>query len=106
VKARNTIGLAALLALVSAGPAQANAILNSFTFYVDGAVGTDIDFTAEVYGWSGSLFADNGAQGATGPALYASPVMTYQGTGSFTPVTVTIPGGLDLPDGQVHRPAD
>jgi hypothetical protein len=97
---RKAIGLTALLTLLSAGgQAQASAILDSFTFYIDGAA--TLDFQAQVYAWSGSLTGGNPPQGATGPALFTSAVLTYtdtDGPGVFTAITINT-GGLFLPDG-------
>ena len=46
--------------------------LTSFTLFFDGSGTTDA--TAEVYLWTGNLFAGNGPQGTTGSALFSAPV--------------------------------
>jgi hypothetical protein len=98
---RKALGSMALATALSvAGPVQANWTLDSFTFYIDGAA--TLEFQAEVYAWNGSLLGGNPLQGAIGPALFTSPVLSYtdtDGAGTFTPITINT-GGLSLPRGQ------
>src|SRR5262249_758400 len=57
-------------------------------------------FTADVYAWSGSLIAGNPVQGATGPALFTSPLMSISDnlTGKFQQVTINTGGVLLTPN--------
>src|SRR5580693_2399478 len=58
-------------------PASPNIALENFTFYLNGFGGGGTTFfTAAIYAWSGSLIAGNPVQGATGPALYTSSLMS------------------------------
>jgi len=68
-------------------------VLNSFTFIVRDDVPTPaINFTAQVYNWTGSMI--------TGPALFTSGPLAVSGT-NFQPVTVNT-GALNLVSGQQY----
>jgi hypothetical protein len=82
-------------------PANLNIALENFTFYLDGFGGGGTTFfTAAIYAWSGSLIAGNPVQGATGPALYTSSLMsiTDNQSGNFQQVTINTGGILLTPN--------
>jgi hypothetical protein len=82
-------------------PAISNIALENFTFYLNGFGGGGTTFfTADVYAWSGSLIAGNPVQGATGSALYTSPLMSITDnlTGNFQQVTINTGGILLTPN--------
>jgi PEP-CTERM motif len=82
-------------------PAYPDIALESFTFYLNGFGGGGTTyFTADVYAWSGSLIAGNPVQGATGSALFASPLMSITDdlTGNFQQVTINTGGILLTPN--------
>ncbi len=81
-------------------PAAPDFALESFTFNLNGfGAGGTTFFTAAVYAWSGSLIAGNPVQGATGSALYTSPLMSITDdlTGNFQQVTINTGGILLTP---------
>ncbi len=82
-------------------PADPNIAIENFTFYLNGFGGGGTTFfTADVYSWSGSLIAGNPVQGATGSALYTSPLMSITDnlTGNFQQVTINTGGILLTPN--------
>lgn len=82
-------------------PAYPDIALENFTFYLNGFGGGGTTyFTADVYAWSGSLIAGNPVQGATGSALYTSPLMSITDnlTGNFQQVTINTGGILLTPN--------
>jgi PEP-CTERM motif len=89
-----------VLALGLVGVMSAAPTLNDFTFYVNAAPGVSLQVEADVFAWTGNLWAANPVQGAIGPALYTSPLFAFNGNGGTQAVTVTIPGGLSLGVGQ------
>jgi hypothetical protein len=84
-------------------PPAPNDVLKSFTFFINGngANQGTVTFQADVYAWSGSLHGGNGPQGATGPALFTSPNMTFTDNGTFQAVIVNT-GGVDLTPGDPY----
>jgi hypothetical protein len=82
-------------------PANPNIALENFTFHLNGFGGGGTTFfTAAVYAWSGSLIAGNPVQGATGAALYTSPLMSISDnlSGNFQQVTINTGGILLTPN--------
>ena len=71
--------------------------LTSFRFEVKTA--NPLNVVARVYAWSGPLYGGNGAQGAVGPALFASGPISISGTGAYQAVTVDT-GSVALTAGQ------
>lgn len=85
-------------------PAGATA-LNSFTFYLQGATGSQISFQGEVFNWTGSLLAGDaslGAQGTTGSPLYSSPTINYTADNLWDAVTINIPGDVAVTPGNAY----
>jgi len=87
-------------------PAGAND-LTSFTFYLQGTTGSQIDFQGEVFNWFGNLNPSGGPpfgpQGTVGPALYTSSTISYTADGNWDAVTITIPGaGVALTTGNAY----
>ena len=81
-------------------PANPDMALENFTFSLNGfGGGGTTSFTAAVYAWSGSVIAGNPVQGATGPGLYTSPVMSITDdlSGNFQQVTINTGGILRRP---------
>ena len=81
--------------------APSDGVLQSFTFFVDGAATLQVQ--AGVNAWSGSLLGGNGPQGAVGPALFtsSSPFTIGDTGGAFQAVTVDT-GGVNLTAGQAY----
>ena len=70
-------------------------VLNSFSLYLDGQVGSPLNFTSYVYAWNGSSI--------TGSALYTSTVQTFLGSDSSSPVEFAFnTGSLSLNSGSQY----
>ncbi|HEY1685358.1 MAG TPA: hypothetical protein VGG19_11385 [Tepidisphaeraceae bacterium] len=80
-------------------------ILNYFTFYLQGAAGSQINFQGEVFNWTGSLLAGDasrGAQGTAGAPLYTSSTINYTADNLWDAVTINIPGGVAVAPGNPY----
>jgi len=80
--------------------APTESVLLDFTFYVYSLDGLPADVEGQVYAWDGNLEAGNDPQGATGPALFSTPLTIEPGS-DFEAVTVDT-GGLQLIAGDAY----
>lgn len=77
--------------------AQADAVLDGFSFKVISDPSVTIRYQAVVAPWNGSLLGGSGPQGASA-AIWTGPVSSYTGNGAFQTISVTVPG-INLTDG-------
>lgn len=74
-------------------------VLQEFSFFLIGSAGVHLEFQAQVYAWSGPLQGFGGQ--ATGPALFTSPTIAYDGDDTYQQITA-VTGGTPLTAGNSY----
>jgi len=64
-----------------------NEVLKDVTFYVSGAQGSSVNYYAQVYAWSGSLFGGSGNGMAIGAPVYSTALTNYTASGGWDAIT-------------------